>query len=86
MFSEIILLLIGDVDLFLEWFVVSLLLGLIDVDKMDYLYCDSIYLGVLYGWNFDWSCLIVSFCVNEVGDGLVINVKGKMVVELMVFV
>ena len=63
----------------------SILSGPIDIDKMDYLDRDSLHAGVPYGRNFDRNRLIQSLLVNEAGDGLAINVKGKTAAELMVF-
>ena len=63
----------------------SILSGPIDVDKMDYLYRDSLHAGVPYGRNFDTQRLIASLCLNESGDRLAISNKGKTAAELMVF-
>lgn len=63
----------------------SILSGPIDVDKMDYLDRDSLHCGVPYGRNFDRQRLIQSLMLNETGDGLAINAKGKTAAELMVF-
>ena len=63
----------------------SLLSGPIDIDKMDYLYRDSLHAGVPYGRHFDRERLIGSLCLNEAGDRLAINEKGKTAAELMVF-
>lgn len=63
----------------------SMLSGPIDIDKMDYLFRDSIHAGVPYGRNFDQQRLIGSLCVNESGDGLALTDKGKTAAELMVF-
>ncbi len=63
----------------------SLLSGPIDVDKMDYLFRDSLHAGVPYGQNFDSNRLISSLCVNETGDRLAITSKGRTAAELMVF-
>ena len=63
----------------------SLLSGPIDVDKMDYLFRDSLHAGVPYGQNFDSSRLISSLCINETGDRLAITSKGRTAAELMVF-
>ena len=63
----------------------SILSGPIDVDKMDYLSRDSHHCGVPYGKNFDRQRLIQSLTLNENGDGLAINAKGKTAAELMVF-
>ena len=63
----------------------SLLSGPIDVDKMDYLYRDSLHAGVPYGQNFDSGRLIDSLCINQAGDRLAITEKGRTAAELMVF-
>ena len=63
----------------------SILSGPIDIDKMDYLYRDSLHAGVPYGQNFDSLRLIRSLCLNEVGDRLAITDKGRTAAELMVF-
>lgn len=63
----------------------SILSGPIDVDKMDYLYRDSLHCGVPYGRNFDRHRLMESLVVNSTGDGLAIGSKGRTAAELMVF-
>lgn len=63
----------------------SILSGPIDIDKMDYLYRDSLHAGVPYGQNFDSPRLIRSLCLNRSGDRLAITQKGKTAAELMVF-
>lgn len=63
----------------------SILSGPIDIDKMDYLDRDSLHAGVPYGLNFDKNRLIHSLMVNQAGDGLAIDSKGKTAAELMVF-
>lgn len=63
----------------------SILSGPIDIDKMDYLYRDSLHAGVPYGQNFDAPRLIKSLCLNSTGDRLAITSKGKTAAELMVF-
>ncbi|MBL8890142.1 MAG: HD domain-containing protein [Planctomycetaceae bacterium] len=63
----------------------SMLSGPIDVDKMDYLYRDSLHAGVPYGRQFDASRVIASLCLNESGDGIAITEKGRTAAELMVF-
>ena len=63
----------------------SLLSGPIDIDKLDYLYRDSLHAGIPYGKHFDRARLIASLCVNETGDGLALTSKGKTAAELMVF-
>ena len=63
----------------------SMLSGPIDIDKMDYLFRDSLHAGVPYGRNFDQQRLLGSLCLNRAGDGLAISDKGKTAAELMVF-
>jgi HD superfamily phosphohydrolase len=63
----------------------SMLSGPIDIDKLDYLYRDSLHAGVPYGRNFDQGRLIGSLCLNEAGDGLALSEKGRTAAELMVF-
>lgn len=63
----------------------SILSGPIDIDKMDYLYRDSLHAGVPYGQNFDSLRLIRSLCLNDQGDRLAITNKGRTAAELMVF-
>ncbi len=63
----------------------SILSGPIDVDKMDYLYRDSLHAGVPYGRNFDAARLIGSLCLNADGTRLAITHKGRTAAELMVF-
>ena len=64
---------------------ISVLSGPIDIDKMDYLFRDSLHAGVPYGRHFDQGRLIGSLCLNENGNGLAISDKGKTAAELMVF-
>ena len=63
----------------------SVLSGPIDIDKMDYLYRDSLHAGVPYGQNFDAPRLIGSLCLNESGDRLAISHKGRTAAEMMIF-
>lgn len=63
----------------------SILSGPIDVDKLDYLYRDSVHCGVPYGRNFDVGRLVNSLTINSDGTGLAITTKGKTAAELMVF-
>jgi HD superfamily phosphohydrolase len=63
----------------------SLLSSPIDVDKVDYLFRDSLHAGVPYGRNFDQGRLIAGLCLNETGDGLAISEKAKTAAEMMVF-
>jgi HD superfamily phosphohydrolase len=63
----------------------TMLDGPIDIDKMDYLFRDSLHAGVPYGRNFDQQRLLGSLCLNSDGQGLAITEKGKTAAELMVF-
>lgn len=63
----------------------SMLSGPIDIDKMDYLFRDSLHAGVPYGRHFDQPRLIGSLSLNESGDGLAIIDKGRTAAELLVF-
>lgn len=63
----------------------SMLSGPIDIDKMDYLFRDSLHAGVPYGRHFDQQRLLGSLCLNRAGDGLAIADKGRTAAELMVF-
>jgi uncharacterized protein len=63
----------------------SMLSGPIDIDKMDYLFRDSLHAGVPYGRHFDQQRLLGSLCLNQSGDGLALSDKGKTAAELMVF-
>ncbi|MDY0165116.1 MAG: HD domain-containing protein [Thermoguttaceae bacterium] len=63
----------------------SMLSGPIDIDKMDYLFRDSLHAGVPYGRHFDQHRLFGSLCLNATGDGLAIRDKGKTAAEMMVF-
>jgi HD superfamily phosphohydrolase len=68
-----------------EKLLASILSGPIDIDKLDYLYRDSLHAGVPYGQNLDSARLIRSLCLNESGDALAISSKGRTAAELMVF-
>jgi len=63
----------------------GILSGPIDVDKLDYLYRDSLHAGVPYGLQFDTNRIISSLCLNQTGDGIAITEKGRTAAELMVF-
>ena len=63
----------------------SIISGPIDVDKMDYLYRDSLHCGVPYGMNFDAPRLINSICLNQQQTGIAITSKGKTAAEMLVF-
>ena len=83
--SEVINLLNGTPNSPVEHLLASILSGPIDIDKMDYLYRDSLHAGVPYGRQLDQERLIGSLCLNASGDGLAITEKGKTAAELMIF-
>ena len=68
-----------------ERLLASILSGPIDIDKLDYLYRDSLHAGVPYGLYLDSARLIRNLCLNKEGDALAINSKGRTATELMVF-
>ena len=82
--SDVLCLLAKDRSTVANSILSSILSGPIDVDKMDYLYRDSLHAGVPYGQNFDAGRLIRSLCLNESGDKLAITQKGRTAAELMV--
>jgi uncharacterized protein len=63
----------------------TMLSGPIDIDKLDYLYRDSLHAGVPYGRQIDSQRIIASLCLNQAGDGIAITEKGRTAAELMVF-
>ncbi len=63
----------------------TILSGPIDIDKLDYLYRDSLHAGVPYGRQFDPQRVIASLCLNATRDGVAILEKGRTAAELMVF-
>ena len=83
--QEIINLLNGKTETAADRLLASILSGPIDIDKMDYLYRDSLHAGVPYGRQLDQDRLIGSLCLNASGDGLAITEKGKTAAELMIF-
>jgi len=83
--QEIINLLHGKTESSVDHLLASILSGPIDIDKMDYLFRDSLHAGVPYGRQLDQDRLIGSLCLNASGDGLAITEKGKTAAELMIF-
>ena len=68
-----------------EKLLASVLSGPIDIDKLDYLYRDSLHAGVPYGMNLDSARLVRNLCLNEQGDAIAIGSKGRTATELVVF-
>jgi HD superfamily phosphohydrolase len=83
--SQVMALLSGRDDSSSRQICRSILSGPIDVDKMDYLYRDSLHAGVPYGMHFDRQRLIGSLCVNTEQWRLAITDKGCTAAELLVF-
>jgi len=83
--QEVINLLHGKTESAVDHLLASILSGPIDIDKMDYLFRDSLHAGVPYGRQLDQDRLIGSLCLNASGDGLAITEKGKTAAELMIF-
>ena len=83
--QEVIDLLNGNAESTVDHLLASILSGPIDIDKMDYLFRDSLHAGVPYGRQLDQERLIGSLCLNASGDGLAITEKGKTAAELMIF-
>ena len=83
--QEVINLLSGKGESSVDHLLSSVLSGPIDIDKMDYLFRDSLHAGVPYGRQLDQERLIGSLCLNASGDGLAITEKGKTAAELMIF-
>ena len=83
--QEVINLLNGKTETSADCLLASILSGPIDIDKMDYLFRDSLHAGVPYGRQLDQDRLIGSLCLNASGDGLAITEKGKTAAELMIF-
>lgn len=71
----------GPVDRLLQ----SLISSALDADKMDYLWRDSVHLGVPYGRNYDRDRLLNALTVNGAGDGLAITAKGIISAQIFLF-
>ena len=83
--EQVVRLIRGEPNDRVEQMLCSILSGPIDIDKMDYLYRDSLHCGVPYGMNFDSPRLIKSLRTNKAADGIAISSKGKTAAEMMVF-
>ena len=66
-------------------FLQSLISSALDADKMDYLWRDSVHLGVPYGRNYDRDRLLNALTVNEQGDGLAVTSKGIISAQIFLF-
>jgi len=63
----------------------SVISSAIDADKMDYLWRDSVHLGVPYGRNYDRERLLNALTVNEEEDAIAISTKGLISAEIFLF-
>jgi uncharacterized protein len=66
-------------------FLQSIISSALDADKMDYLWRDSVHLGVPYGRNYDRERLLNSLTVNGEGDGLAVTSKGIVSAQIFLF-
>ena len=63
----------------------SIISSALDADKMDYLWRDSVHLGVPYGRNYDRERLLNSMTVDGDGEALAITAKGRISAEVFLF-
>ncbi|MCA9518393.1 MAG: hypothetical protein KC635_25840, partial [Myxococcales bacterium] len=63
----------------------SVISSAIDADKMDYLWRDSVHLGVPYGRNYDRDRLLSALTVTDAGDALAVTDKGVVSAEIFLF-
>ena len=63
----------------------SVISSAIDADKMDYLWRDSVHLGVPYGRNYDRERLLNALTVNGDGDAIAVSSKGLISAEIFLF-
>ena len=68
-----------------ERFLQSIISSALDADKMDYLWRDSVHLGVPYGRNYDRERLLSALTVNCEGDGLAVTSKGIVSAQIFLF-
>lgn len=66
-------------------FLQSILSSAIDADKMDYLWRDSVHLGVPYGRNYDRERLLNALTLDEAGDSIAVTDKGIVSAEIFLF-
>lgn len=83
--EQVLGLLAGEKESDVQALLRSVLSGPIDVDKLDYLYRDSLHAGIPYGRNFDRQRLIGSLCVDANGRSIALDEKAKTAAEMMVF-
>lgn len=71
----------GPIDRLLQ----SIVSSALDADKMDYLWRDSVHLGVPYGRNYDRERLLNALTVAPGGDALAVTSKGLVSAEIFLF-
>jgi len=74
-----------EMDNPVERFLQSMISSALDVDKMDYLWRDSVHLGVPYGRGYDRERLVNSLVPNRDEDGLAVMSKGVISAEMFIF-
>ncbi len=63
----------------------SIISSALDADKMDYLWRDSVHLGVPYGRNYDRQRLLNALTLTAADDGLAVESKGVISAEIFLF-
>jgi HD superfamily phosphohydrolase len=71
----------GPVDRLLQ----SVINSALDADKMDYLWRDSVHLGVPYGRNYDRERLLNALTTTADGDAIAVTGKGVISAEIFLF-
>ncbi|TNF22366.1 MAG: HD domain-containing protein [Deltaproteobacteria bacterium] len=66
-------------------FLQSVFSSAIDADKMDYLWRDSVHLGVPYGRNYDRDRLLNALTLDEAGESIAVTDKGVVSAEIFLF-
>ncbi|MCB9730483.1 MAG: HD domain-containing protein [Deltaproteobacteria bacterium] len=63
----------------------SVISSALDADKMDYLWRDSVHLGVPYGRNYDRERLLNALTTTADGDAIAVTGKGVISAEIFLF-
>jgi len=66
-------------------FLQSIFSSAIDADKMDYLWRDSVHLGVPYGRNYDRDRLLNALTLDGSGESIAVTDKGVVSAEIFLF-
>ena len=75
----------SDLESPVDRFLQSIISSALDADKMDYLWRDSVHLGVPYGRNYDRQRLLNALTLNATDDGLAVESKGVISAEIFLF-